>query len=83
MRDPIVSSYAKAYGADAAMATSVDAVQVFGGNGYVKEYPVEKFYRDARAELLAFLDVFQCLRAHRTGRRVRCLRAEHARRARR
>jgi acyl-CoA dehydrogenase len=48
VRDPIVSSYAKAYGADAAMATSVDAVQVFGGNGYVKEYPVEKLMRDAK-----------------------------------
>lgn len=47
-RDPIVSSYAKAYGADAAMATAVDAVQVFGGNGYVKEYPVEKLMRDAK-----------------------------------
>ena len=48
VRDPIVSSYAKAYGADAAMDTSVDAVQVFGGNGYVKEYPVEKLMRDAK-----------------------------------
>ncbi len=48
VRDPIVSSFAKAYGADAAMATSVDAVQVFGGNGYVKEYPVEKLMRDAK-----------------------------------
>jgi acyl-CoA dehydrogenase len=48
VRDPIVSSYAKAYGADSAMATAVDAVQVFGGNGYVKEYPVEKLMRDAK-----------------------------------
>ena len=30
------------------MATAVDAVQVFGGNGYVKEYPVEKLMRDAK-----------------------------------
>ena len=48
VRDPIVSSYAKAYGADSAMQTAVDAVQVFGGNGYVKEYPVEKLMRDAK-----------------------------------
>jgi len=48
VRDPIVSSYAKAFGADAAMATAVDAVQVFGGNGYVKDYPVEKLMRDAK-----------------------------------
>lgn len=48
VRDPIVSAYAKAYGADSAMQTAVDAVQVFGGNGYVKEYPVEKLMRDAK-----------------------------------
>jgi acyl-CoA dehydrogenase len=48
IRNPIVSSYAKAYGADSAMATATDAVQVFGGNGYVKDYPVEKLMRDAK-----------------------------------
>ena len=48
VRDPIVSAFAKAYGADSAMQTAVDAVQVFGGNGYVKEYPVEKLMRDAK-----------------------------------
>jgi acyl-CoA dehydrogenase len=48
VRDPIVSSYAKAFGADSAMQTTVDAVQIFGGNGYVKEYPVEKLMRDAK-----------------------------------
>ncbi len=48
VRDPIVSSYAKAFGADRAMQTSIDAVQVFGGNGYVREYPVEKLMRDAK-----------------------------------
>jgi acyl-CoA dehydrogenase len=46
--DSIVSSYAKAYGADAAMRVSTDAVQVFGGYGYTKEYPVEKLMRDAK-----------------------------------
>src|SRR6187401_3300769 len=48
VRDPIVSSYAKAYGADRAMQTAIDAVQVFGGNGYVKDYPPEKLMRDAK-----------------------------------
>jgi acyl-CoA dehydrogenase len=48
IRNPLISSFAKAYGADSAMATAVDAVQVFGGNGYVKEYPVEKLMRDAK-----------------------------------
>ncbi|MEM1030421.1 MAG: acyl-CoA dehydrogenase family protein [Myxococcota bacterium] len=48
VRNPVVSSLAKAYGADAAMTTAVDAVQIFGGNGYVKEYPVEKLMRDAK-----------------------------------
>jgi acyl-CoA dehydrogenase len=44
----IVSSYAKAYGADAAMRSTTDAVQIFGGYGYTKEYPVEKLMRDAK-----------------------------------
>ena len=48
IRNPVVSSYAKAYGADSAMQTAIDAVQIFGGNGYVKEYPVEKLMRDAK-----------------------------------
>ena len=48
IRNPIISSYAKAYGADSAMQTATDAVQVFGGNGFMKEYPVEKLMRDAK-----------------------------------
>jgi len=48
IRNPIVSSYAKAFGADAAMQSAIDAVQIFGGNGYSKEYPVEKLMRDAK-----------------------------------
>lgn len=48
VRDPIVSSYAKAYGADTAMQSAINAVQVFGGNGYVKDYPAEKLMRDAK-----------------------------------
>jgi acyl-CoA dehydrogenase len=45
---PIVSSYAKAFGADQAMRITTDAVQIFGGYGYMKEYPVEKLMRDAK-----------------------------------
>ncbi len=48
VRMPIASAYAKAFGADSAMQCAVDAVQVFGGNGYVKDYPVEKLMRDAK-----------------------------------
>ena len=44
----IVSSYAKAFGADHCMRITTDAVQVFGGYGYMKEYPVEKLMRDAK-----------------------------------
>jgi len=44
----ITSAYAKAYGADAAMRCTTDAVQIFGGYGYTTEYPVEKLMRDAK-----------------------------------
>ena len=46
--DSIVSSMAKLYGADHAMRVATDAVQIFGGYGYTKEYPVEKLMRDAK-----------------------------------
>ena len=46
--DSIVSSYAKAYSADVAMRVATDAVQIFGGYGYTREYPVEKLMRDAK-----------------------------------
>ena len=46
--DSIVSSMAKLYSADMAMKVATDAVQVFGGYGYTKEYPVEKLMRDAK-----------------------------------
>jgi len=42
------SAIAKAMGADLAMKCATDAVQVFGGYGYTKEYPVEKLMRDAK-----------------------------------
>jgi len=42
------SAIAKAISADLAMKSAVNAVQVFGGYGYTKEYPVEKLMRDAK-----------------------------------
>jgi acyl-CoA dehydrogenase len=42
------SSFAKCFATDTAMKVTTDAVQVFGGNGYTKEYPVEKLMRDAK-----------------------------------
>ncbi|MFZ8934489.1 MAG: acyl-CoA dehydrogenase family protein, partial [Bacteriovoracaceae bacterium] len=43
-----IASYAKAYSADICMEVSTDAVQIYGGYGYSKEYPVEKIMRDAK-----------------------------------
>ncbi len=42
------SSFAKCFSTDMAMKATIDAVQIFGGNGYTKEYPVEKLMRDAK-----------------------------------
>lgn len=42
------SAMAKLFASDTAMKVTVDAVQVFGGYGYMKEYPVEKMMRDAK-----------------------------------
>lgn len=47
-RNTVEAAAAKAYAADAAVLNSVDAVQVFGGNGYSREYPVEKLMRDSK-----------------------------------
>ena len=46
--NPELSSYSKAKAADMFMKVATDAVQVFGGYGYSKEYPVEKLMRDAK-----------------------------------
>ncbi|MDD5492573.1 MAG: acyl-CoA dehydrogenase family protein [bacterium] len=43
-----LSAMAKVFASDVAMKVTVDAVQVFGGYGYMKEYPVEKMMRDAK-----------------------------------
>jgi acyl-CoA dehydrogenase len=47
-RNTLVSSQAKRFAADSAMEITVDAVQVYGGYGFIKEYPVEKLMRDAK-----------------------------------
>ena len=39
---------AKLYGSNIAMEVSTDALQLFGGYGYMKDYPVEKLMRDAK-----------------------------------
>jgi len=47
-RNTLESSHAKRFAADTAMDVTVDAVQVYGGYGFIKEYPVEKLMRDAK-----------------------------------
>ncbi|HEY6005372.1 MAG TPA: acyl-CoA dehydrogenase family protein [Anaeromyxobacter sp.] len=47
-RNTLVSSHAKRFAADMAMKVTTDAVQIFGGYGYTKDYPVEKLMRDAK-----------------------------------
>jgi acyl-CoA dehydrogenase len=47
-RATLQSSYAKRFASDTAMKVTTDAVQIFGGYGYMKEYPVEKLMRDAK-----------------------------------
>lgn len=42
------SAMAKMYASDVAMKVSVDALQLFGGYGYMKDYPIEKYVRDAK-----------------------------------
>ncbi|MBF0385944.1 MAG: acyl-CoA dehydrogenase family protein [Candidatus Omnitrophica bacterium] len=46
--DTMSSSMAKLFASDVAMEVTVDAVQIFGGYGYLKEYPAEKYMRDAK-----------------------------------
>jgi len=45
---PGFSAMAKLFASDMAMAVTTDAVQIFGGYGYMKDYPVEKMMRDAK-----------------------------------
>lgn len=48
LRNTLAASHAKRFAADSAMEVTTDAVQVFGGYGFIKEYPVEKLMRDAK-----------------------------------
>jgi acyl-CoA dehydrogenase len=48
LSNTLYSAFGKAYAADKAMKIATDAVQVFGGYGYMSEYPVEKLMRDAK-----------------------------------
>src|SRR3954447_14206879 len=47
-RNTLESSHAKRFAADTAMEVATDAVQVYGGYGFIKDYPVEKLMRDAK-----------------------------------
>jgi acyl-CoA dehydrogenase len=47
-RNSMEAAIAKCFAGDTAMEVTTDAVQVFGGYGYMKEYPVEKYMRDAK-----------------------------------
>lgn len=42
------SAYAKYYASEVSVRCSTEAVQIFGGYGYVKEFPAEKYYRDSK-----------------------------------
>ena len=48
VRNTLACSHAKRFAADSAMEITTDAVQVYGGYGFIKEYPVEKLMRDAK-----------------------------------
>jgi acyl-CoA dehydrogenase len=48
LRNTLAASHAKRFAADSAMEVATDAVQVYGGYGFIKEYPVEKIMRDAK-----------------------------------
>lgn len=46
--DPLAGAAAKAFAADTAVKVATEAVQIFGGNGYSREYPIESIYRNAK-----------------------------------
>lgn len=43
-----ISAKAKYYASEVSVAVATDAVQIFGGYGYTKDFPVEKYYRDSK-----------------------------------
>jgi alkylation response protein AidB-like acyl-CoA dehydrogenase len=46
--DPMISSMAKCFDSDVAMKVTTDAIQVLGGYGYMRDYPLERRFRDAK-----------------------------------
>ncbi len=48
MRTTTISAMAKLYASEIAVQVANEAVQIFGGYGYTKDFPVEKYYRDAK-----------------------------------
>ncbi|MEE1574437.1 MAG: acyl-CoA dehydrogenase family protein, partial [Candidatus Neomarinimicrobiota bacterium] len=42
------AAMAKLFASETAMRSATEAIQVFGGYGYIKEYPVERYFRDAK-----------------------------------
>ncbi len=46
--NPALSSAAKLFASETAIKATYEAVQIFGGYGYSKEYDIERYYRDAR-----------------------------------
>ena len=47
-RATIYSAMSKCFASDVAMSVTTDAVQVYGGSGYMRDYPIEKYMRDAK-----------------------------------
>jgi alkylation response protein AidB-like acyl-CoA dehydrogenase len=49
-KEPVTkyAAMAKYYASEVAVKVATDAVQIFGGYGYTKDFPVEKYYRDAK-----------------------------------
>ena len=47
-REPLLVKKAKLFASDAAERICSDAIQIHGGYGYLNDYPVEKYWRDAR-----------------------------------
>lgn len=47
-RPTLYSAMSKCFASDVAMEVTVDAVQIFGGYGYMRDYPIEKYLRDAK-----------------------------------
>lgn len=51
-KNTVLASVAKAHASEVANKAAADAVQIFGGNGYNTEYPVEKLMRDAKIYMI-------------------------------